>query len=72
MLLSEMPFKDIVVGMRVRSLSTGNTGIVVETLLLSEHPHLREDNNVEIKWDYDRPNTWCWHFWLDKIEKLSE
>lgn len=64
--LSDIPIKEIYLGMKVKSLNTGVTGKITAI----DSPD-REDYTIGIRWDNDNI-TYCWHFWLDQVIKIED
>jgi hypothetical protein len=68
MKISDIPFKDLKVGMKVKSLNNGVIG-KIDQLLLKEDINDREDNIIVIKWR-NKNTSYVWHFWCDKVLKI--
>ena len=77
MKLSDIPFDEIFIGMRVVSDNL-NTGTVIDkrqsgteiTLFPPTAICVREDE-IDIKWDNGNESLRAWHFWLDKVSELK-
>ena len=71
MKLSEVPFKDIKIGMRVLSDSSTCGGKVVDKRTQAE-ANDREGDLVYIDWDNGNRSYNTWHFWCDKVTVVEE
>lgn len=67
--LATVPYDEIKVGMRTKSLLTGNEGRV-GLLLPKEMDNSKEDNIIVIDWDAQHC-SWCRHFEYDKVVLLA-
>lgn len=64
--LSDIPIKEIYLGMKVKSLNTGIIGKITAI-----DPPDREDYTIWIHWDNNNITS-CWHFWLDQVIKIED
>ena len=65
-LVSEIPFEKIVLGTRVRSLVTNNTGKIVS--IDPRNPRSQMEDTVDIDWDDGKRSYGLYH--LDSVERL--
>lgn len=62
-ILSLVPFEELTIGKRVRSLNTDARGTI------SEQSVNRGDATVSIDWDHGKKSPGVWHFSLDTVEE---
>lgn len=69
-LVSEIPFDKVMVGLRVRSLATNNTGKIVS--VIQRNPRAQMEDTIDIDWDNGKKSYGLFHFWADKVCLIEE